>query len=228
MSATERFDFTLDGRSVNAQPGETILQAAQRQGFQIPRLCFSDNLRADGNCRACVVEIDGERSLAPSCCRAPSPGMVVQASSERAIKSQKMVLELLLADLPDQGSRWVDGDAARPHGELSDWAARLGVTARPALVALRREQPAPDLSHPAMAVNTDSPANFSVRRMRLSRITLMSHPFTWSQSSISSNRRASARPTVQVNNSNASGSMIQSFAAWVWPATPKADHCRQR
>ena len=60
MSATERFDFTLDGRSVNAQPGETILQAAQRQGVQIPRLCFSDNLRADGNCRACVVEIDGE------------------------------------------------------------------------------------------------------------------------------------------------------------------------
>ena len=156
MSATERFDFTLDGRSVNAQPGETILQAAQRQGVQIPRLCFSDNLRADGNCRACVVEIDGERSLAPSCCRAPSPGMVVQASSERAIKSQKMVLELLLADLPDQGSRWVDGDAARPHGELSDWAARLGVTARPALVALRREQPAPDLSHPAMAVNLDA------------------------------------------------------------------------
>ena len=156
MSATEQFDFTLDGRSVNAQPGETILQAAQRQGVQIPRLCYADNLRADGNCRACVVEIDGERSLAPSCCRAPSPGMVVQASSERAIKSQKMVLELLLADLPEQGSRWVDGDAARPHGELSDWADRLGVTARPALVALRREQPAPDLSHPAMAVNLDA------------------------------------------------------------------------
>ncbi len=156
MTGSDLFEFTLDGRSVNARPGESILQAAQRQGTDIPRLCQSDGLRADGNCRACVVEIAGERSLAPSCCRAPTPGMVVHARSARALKSQAMVLELLLADLPEQGSRWVDGDSARPHGELSDWAARLGVTARPALVALRRQQPAPDLSHPAMAVNLDA------------------------------------------------------------------------
>lgn len=156
MSATDTFNFTLDGQTVNAQPGESILQAAQRQGTVIPRLCFSDGLRADGNCRACVVEIAGERSLAPSCCRTPTPGLQVLARSARALKSQKMVVELLLADLPEQGHRFVDGDAQRPHGELSDWASQLGVVPRPALTALRRSQPAPDLSHPAMAVNLDA------------------------------------------------------------------------
>jgi formate dehydrogenase major subunit len=159
MTGPDLFDFQLDGATVNARPGETILQAAQRQGVQIPRLCYSDGLRADGNCRACVVEIAGERTLAPSCCRAPTPGMQVQARSERAVKSQKMVIELLLADLPAEpgaGSKWVDGDATRPHGELSDWAGRLGVKPRPALTALRRTQPAPDASHPAMLVNLDA------------------------------------------------------------------------
>ena len=156
MSENCLITFTLDGATVNAQPFETILQAAQRQGVNIPRLCYSDGLRAAGNCRACVVEIGGERALAPSCCRAPQPGMVVAALSERALKSQKMVLELMLADMPKQGSQWVGGDAARPHGELSDWAAKLGVTARPALANLQRAQPAADLSHPAMAVNLDA------------------------------------------------------------------------
>ena len=72
MSGPNAFEFMLDGQAVNARPGESILQAAQRQGTVIPRLCFSEGLRADGNCRACVVEIAGERSLAPSCCRAPT------------------------------------------------------------------------------------------------------------------------------------------------------------
>jgi formate dehydrogenase major subunit len=160
-------DFKLDGRQVQALPGETILEAAERVGVEIPRLCYKPGLRADGNCRACVVEIEGERVLAPSCCRQPTPGMEVQAQSERAIKSQKMVLELLLADMPEQGHKWNDAPGGRPgldpgsispgqHGELSAWAARLGVEARPELKALRRTQPAPDISHPAMAVNLDA------------------------------------------------------------------------
>ncbi|WP_088280045.1 formate dehydrogenase subunit alpha [Ideonella sp. A 288] len=149
-------DFTLDGQPVRAQSGETILQAARRHGVDIPHLCYSDGLRPDGNCRACVVEVAGERTLAPSCCRTPTAGMAVQARSERALKSQKMVVELLLADMPASGQQWVDGDASRPHGELSDWAARLGVTPRPELTMRARRQPAPDISHPAMAVNLDA------------------------------------------------------------------------
>ena len=156
MSALDSFTLTLDGRSVSAYPGETLMQVADREGSAVPRLCYSDGLRPDGNCRACVVELAGERTLAPSCCRVVQPGMQVQTRSPRALKSQAMVLEMLLADMPAQGSRWVDGDAQRPHGELSLWAQRLGVTPRPALLALQRPQPAADLSHPAMAVNLDA------------------------------------------------------------------------
>ena len=149
-------EFELDGRTVQAHAGETILKAAERHGVDIPRLCFTDGLRADGNCRACVVEIDGERTLAPSCCRAVQPGMKVKATSERARASQNMVLELLLSDMPDEGYKWLQDDPREPHGELSQWAAKTGVQVRLALKALRRDEPAPDLSHPAMAVNLDA------------------------------------------------------------------------
>ena len=151
MNTVTAFQITLDGQSVAAKPGETLLPVADRAGVAIPRLCYSDGLRAAGNCRACVVEVKGDRTLAPSCCRSVHAGMTVRASSERARKSQQLVLELPLADMPAQGSRWVDGDASRPHAELSDGAARLGVTPRPALAALQRAQPGADLSHPASA-----------------------------------------------------------------------------
>ena len=148
--------FTLDGQPLQALDGETILKAAQRHGVDIAHLCFKDGYRPDGNCRACVVEVKGERTLAPSCCRSVTPGMEVQASSPRARKSQQMVVEMLLSDMPDQGYKWNGGDATRPHGELSDWAAQLDVQVRPELRALRRVQPVADVSHPAMAVNLDA------------------------------------------------------------------------
>ena len=145
--------FTLDGRSIVADPGETILAAASRHGIEIPHLCHKEGLRPDGNCRACVVEIAGERTLAPSCCRTPAPGMTVRTDSERARASRRLVLELLLADLPEAGHKWNDDAGREPHGELSAWAERLGVVVRPALAALRREPTPPDLTHPAMAVD---------------------------------------------------------------------------
>ncbi len=156
MSGHDVISFELDGRAVDAIPGESILQAAKRNGVEIPHLCFKEGMRADGNCRACVVEIEGERVLAPSCCRAPSAGMRVLAQSERAIKSQKMVLEMLLSDMPEQGYKWNQDDAQQPHGELSEWASRMQVSVRGELKALRREQPLQDVSHPAMAVNLDA------------------------------------------------------------------------
>ena len=145
----------IDQQTVHAQEGETIFKAAQRHGIDIPHLCFKDGLRPDGNCRACVVEIAGERTLAPSCCRTVTAGLEVLVNSPRARKSQKMVLEMLLSDMPDVGHKWLD-DGAGQHGELSDWATRLDVQVRPALQALRRTQPAADVSHPAMAVNLDA------------------------------------------------------------------------
>ena len=144
-SIFETIEFTLNGASVEALPGETILQAAQRAGTEIPHLCYTDGLRADGNCRACVVEIDGERVLAPSCCRNPTPGMVVNSDNERSQKSQKLVLELLLSDMPEQ-SYTLDN-------ELTYWADKLEV-ANPRFKP--RHQPKADLSHPAIAVNLDA------------------------------------------------------------------------
>src|SRR3954452_6309430 len=118
MNAPERtvmnpvvVEFELDGQSVQAFGGETILQVADRHGVAIPRLCYTPGYRPDGNCRSCMVEIDGERVLAPSCCRAPTAGMKVKATSERALKSQKMVLEMLLSDMPKDGHKWIGDDA---------------------------------------------------------------------------------------------------------------------
>jgi formate dehydrogenase major subunit len=148
--------FLLDGRPAEAFEGESILKAAERSGVCIPHLCYKDGLRADGNCRACVVEIKGERTLAPSCCRSATAGMEVQATNERAVKSQKLVLEMLLSDMPDTGYKWNVDDESQQHGELSSWASRMGVIVRPELKAIRRQQPPSDLSHPAMAVNLDA------------------------------------------------------------------------
>ena len=67
--------FSLDNKPILAFKGETIFKAAQRHGVHIPHLCYKDGYRADGNCRACVVEVKGERVLAPSCCRNATAGM---------------------------------------------------------------------------------------------------------------------------------------------------------
>ena len=78
--------FTLDGQSVEAAPGETIWQVAKRLGTRIPHLCYLDQpaYRPDGNCRACMVEVEGERVLSASCIRRPAEGMVVKTATERA------------------------------------------------------------------------------------------------------------------------------------------------
>ena len=148
--------FTLNGQAVEAPAGKSIFNIAKDLGIAIPHLCHKEGLAPDGNCRACVVEIHGERTLAPSCCRSATPGMQVRTDSERAVKSQKMVLEMLLADLPEQGHKWLDDRAEAPHGELSQWAEHHGVQVRPQLAALKRDAVPADLSHPAMAVNLDA------------------------------------------------------------------------
>ena len=138
-------EFRLNGSTVVGRPDETILQTAQRHRIEVPRLCYREGLRPDGNCRACVVEIKGERALAPSCCRTPTAGMEVVTDSERALASQKMVLELLLSDMPEERYT-LDSD-------LDHWARKMGV-GRPRFPA--RKQPASDVSHPAIAVNLDA------------------------------------------------------------------------
>ncbi len=137
--------FRLNGRDVCAGPGESLLKVAQREGIDIPHLCYKDGLDTAGNCRACMVEIKGERVLAPSCCRYPAQGMEVQTASERALRSQRTVLSLLQSDMPEAHYT--------RNNELDQWSARLEV-GKPRF-APRADVPA-DLSHPAIAVNLDA------------------------------------------------------------------------
>jgi formate dehydrogenase major subunit len=150
---TTPIKLTLDGREVEAEPGETIWQVAQRQGTTIPHLCWHDapGYRADGNCRACVVEIEGERVLAASCQRKAAPGMKVRTASERARKSQEMVLELLAADQPPRAT------SHDPDSKYWSWIDRMGIadTSR----YPRAEKPASDTTHAAISFNADACIN---------------------------------------------------------------------
>src|SRR3989337_2753207 len=112
-------EFKLNGRTVIGRPDETIIETARQNGIDIPHPCYSRTLRPDGNCRACVVEVKGERVLAPSCCRTPAQGMEVTTDSPRALASQRMVLELLLADMPRERHTL--------NSELDHWAKQLKV-----------------------------------------------------------------------------------------------------
>ncbi len=142
--------FILDGREVTATEGQTIWDVAHGQGLKIPHLCHkpAPGYRPDGNCRACMVEIEGERTLAASCIREPQDGMVVRTASDRAVKAREMVMELLVADQPET-----------PHdrsSHLADMAGAQGVTTSrfPPLEPARI--PLLDDSHVAMRVNLDA------------------------------------------------------------------------
>jgi formate dehydrogenase major subunit len=141
----EQIAFRLNGEEVNAFADETIIQVADRLGVAIPRLCYKPGMRPDGNCRSCMVEIKGERVLAPSCRRRPTKGMEVSSASPRAVHSQKMIVELLASDMPEK--------AYRKDSELAYWQRALAIE-KPRFES--RGQPAADLSHPAMAVNLDA------------------------------------------------------------------------
>ena len=149
---SDKITFTLDGQQVEAAAGESIWEVAKRQGTTIPHLCHSGKkgYRADGNCRACMVEIDGERVLAASCIREPSEGMVVKSASARAVSARKMVMEMLVADQPARDT------AHDKSSHLWDMADMQGVaTSRlPRLEANRI--PLLDDSHVAMRVNLDA------------------------------------------------------------------------
>ena len=94
--------FRLNGEAVSADPDETLFDIARRTGLNLPHLCsgYHRHNRADGSCRLCVVEVEGERTLTAACMRTPVEGMVVHTHSERVNRSRSMIMELLLADHP--------------------------------------------------------------------------------------------------------------------------------
>ncbi len=146
---SDKIAFEMDGLTVEAEPGESIWQAARRVGVSIPHLCHSaePGYRSDGNCRVCMVEIEGERVLAASCIRKPTPGLKVVTNSARAKKAREMVFELLIADQPPKSQ------AHDPQSKFWNWAADIGIE-RSRFPS--REPVDCDSSHPAMAVNLDA------------------------------------------------------------------------
>jgi formate dehydrogenase major subunit len=158
---TAKITFTLDGKQVEASPDETIWQVAEQQGTKIPHLCHAPEpgYRPDGNCRACMVEIEGERVLAASCVRKPSQDMVVRTASDNATRARNMVMELLVADQPPRET------AHDPESKFWAWADAMGIAESrfPA-----RAKTAGDSSHVAMTVNLDAciHCNLCVRACR--------------------------------------------------------------
>ncbi len=153
--------FELDGETVEARPGETIWAVAKRLGTHIPHLCHKPEpgYRPDGNCRACMVEIEGERVLAASCKRTPAIGMKVKTATERAEKARAMVMELLVADQPDR---------ATSHDPTSHFWAQADFVDIAASRFPAAERWQADASHPAMRVNLDAciQCNLCVRACR--------------------------------------------------------------
>lgn len=139
--------FIIDGESVVAAPHETIWQVAKRIGKSIPHLCYKDSYgyRPDGNCRACLVEIDG--GLEISCRWQPREGMNVLTDSPRARKARASIFELLVTDQPPR-NRTRD-----PDSRFWYWAEQAGVTGSR---YPRHEAPAGDNSNPGIAVSLDA------------------------------------------------------------------------
>ena len=150
---SDKIKFTLDGREVEAAPGETIWTVAKREGTDIPHLCYhpAPGYRPDGNCRACMVEIEGERVLAASCQRKVANGMKVKSASERAKKSREMVFELLLADQPERE------ESHDPKSKFWAWVDQMGI--EPTSRLPKGDKPEADTSHTAIAVNLDACIN---------------------------------------------------------------------
>ncbi|MEL0063066.1 MAG: molybdopterin-dependent oxidoreductase, partial [Candidatus Puniceispirillum sp.] len=152
----------LDGENLTVPEGTTIWEAARVQGTFIPHLCHKaePGYRSDGNCRACMVEIEGERVLAASCVRPVQEGMVVHTDTKRAEKSRALVMEWLAADQPD-----IAHDASSHFNAM---AALNGVSESRFPARDACHVPLLDDSHVAMNVNLDAciHCNLCVRACR--------------------------------------------------------------
>ena len=161
-SQTKMITFSLNGEDVTVPEGYTIWEAANGRGLVIPHLCHkpAPGYRSDGNCRACMVEVEGDRTLVASCIRPVADGMKVTTDSARAQKARAMVVELLAADQPE-----VKHDAS---SHFWDMAAANGVTTSRFPAKEAQRIPLLDNSHVAMSVNLDAciHCNLCVRACR--------------------------------------------------------------
>ncbi len=149
---SDKVTFTLDGQTVEADAGQTIWEVSHGRGLVIPHLCHkpAPGYRPDGNCRACMVEVEGERTLVASCIREVAEGMVVTTDSARAKTARKMVVEMLVADQPERA------ESHDTSAHLWDMAEANGVTESRFPKLEEGRIPLLDDSHVAMSVNLDA------------------------------------------------------------------------
>ncbi|HOK54009.1 MAG TPA: [Fe-Fe] hydrogenase large subunit C-terminal domain-containing protein, partial [Armatimonadota bacterium] len=118
-----KITLTINGQPVVAEEGMTILQAAESAGMYIPTLCNHPDLRTEGVCRVCVVDIKGQRLLQPACAFPVADGMSVMTHSPRVREARKMIVELLLANHPQDCLTCVRNQKC----ELQKLAKELGI-----------------------------------------------------------------------------------------------------
>jgi NADP-reducing hydrogenase subunit HndD len=116
----------VNGRMIAAEKGEMLLTSLRRAGVNVPTLCHIDGLTASGACRMCVVEVEGQRGLVPSCAFPVADGMKVRTHSRRAVNARKTIIELLLANHPDDCLYCIRSGNCR----LQQYAEELGVRQR--------------------------------------------------------------------------------------------------
>src|SRR3989454_3761454 len=122
--------LTINGRPVSADPEQTILEAARDAGIgDIPTLCWYPKLPIVGNCRICLVSVEGQGKLLPACATKVADGMVVQTESPAAVENRKGVLRLLLERYP--GDPLINGGRAQPRNEFEQYVVRYGVVPTP-------------------------------------------------------------------------------------------------
>ena len=134
----------IDNKTYEVEAGQTILDAAKSAGVSIPTLCHMAGLLPSGACRICVVEVAGMPSLVPSCSFPVSDGMKIQTHSPRAILARKTIVELLLANHPDDCLYCVRNQDC----QLQSLAADLGVRRRRYIGARSRYKE--DVSSPSI------------------------------------------------------------------------------
>ena len=118
----------VNGSDVSFQPGQTILEAARASGIEIPTLCWYPKLPIVGNCRICLVSIQGQGKLAPACAVPAAEDMVVETESPAAVESRRGVLGLLLERYP--GEHLQNGGRVRPRNEFERYVTQYDVPIR--------------------------------------------------------------------------------------------------
>src|SRR5437762_11123728 len=103
----------IDGRSLVAEDGQTILDVARKDGIEIPTLCWYPTLPIVGNCRICLVSVEGQAKLIPACATKVADGMVVTTRSHAAVENRKGVLRLLAERYPADHLRNAGGEIPR-------------------------------------------------------------------------------------------------------------------